>query len=641
MPTRTLPLAAALLATFTSVIAVPSLSAVFRIDNPSPAANAEFGTGIAGLGDQNGDGVPDFAVGVPGADRVDVFSGKDRTLIRSLHDPEGLTGLQFGYAVVGIGDVNGDGVEDIAVGAPGPFGLVPLPCDPTAPACARPEWGRVFVFSGATGALIRKIVPTSEYFAFGFSLAVLGDLNGDGVPDLAVGAPEFLNNRWGEVYAFSGATGGQLWVFREPPYPVKQAIASVGQFIAPVGDLNGDGRHDLLVAAPFHDNTGAGTLLGGAVFVLSGASGAIIRSHQAVPPVNNGFFGGALSALGDQNGDGVEDYLIGHRGTGEVLLMSGATGALLRSIPSPADAGSGLITFARAGERDGDGKEDFWAGIPESKRASLLNAQGTSLVTLNDPGTAPPSSQQGFASRLARVADLNGDGKPELLIAKPGETTGGQAASGVVFLVTSNRPPIADAGPDRTVAANASCQAQVVLDASGSSDPDGDALTYIWSGPFGTVNGVGPTVMLPLGKSTIALVVDDGNGGSDSGSVDITVADMTPPGIASLAPTPATLWPPNHMMRRISLTIVATDNCDAAVACRVASVSSNEPENGLGDGDTAPDSQVIGDFATMLRAERSGTGSGRIYSVEMVCRDFSGNASTARTTITVPKSRGN
>ena len=204
MPTRTLPLAAVLLATFTSVFSVTSLSAVFRIDNPNPAANAEFGTGIAGLGDQNGDGVPDFAVGAPGADRVDVFSGKDRTLIRSLHDPEGLTGLQFGYAVIGIGDVNGDGVQDMAVGAPGPFGFLPLPCDPTAPACVPPEWGRVFVFSGATGALIRKIVPTSEYFAFGFSLAPLGDLNGDGVPDLAVGAPEFLNNRWGEVYAFSG-----------------------------------------------------------------------------------------------------------------------------------------------------------------------------------------------------------------------------------------------------------------------------------------------------------------------------------------------------------------------------------------------------------------------------------------------------
>lgn len=162
MPVRPLPLAAILLAAFTAVFAAPSMPAVFRIDNPSPAADAEFGTGVAGLGDQNGDdAVPDFAVGVPGADRVDIFSGKDRTLIRSLHNPEGLSGLQFGYAVVGIGDVDGDGVEDIAVSAPGAFGSLPLPCDPTLPSCSLPEWGRVFVFSGATGAMIRKIVPAS------------------------------------------------------------------------------------------------------------------------------------------------------------------------------------------------------------------------------------------------------------------------------------------------------------------------------------------------------------------------------------------------------------------------------------------------------------------------------------------------
>jgi len=632
-----LPLAA-LLAAFTVLHAGPSSSAVFRVDNPMPAANAQFGASVAGLGDQNGDGVPDFAVGVPGADRVDIFSGKDRTLIRSLHDPEGHSGLNFGYAVVGVGDVNGDGVEDIAVGSPGPFGSLPLPCDPLGPVCSPPEWGRVFLFSGATGAMIRKIVPTSEYYAFGFSLAALGDVNGDGVPDIAVGAPELLNNRWGEVYAFSGATGAQLWVFRETPYPAKQAIASLGQFLAPTGDLNGDGRRDLLAAAPFHDNTGGGTLLGGKVFVLSGANGAVIRSHQAASPLNNGFFGGTLSGIGDQNSDSIEDYLIGHRGTNEVLLYGGASGVLLRSISSPANAGSSLLAFARAGDRDGDGKDDFWVGIPESKRASLLNGQGSVLLTLTDPGAAPPNSQLGFASRLARIADLNGDGKAELLVGKPGESAGAQSASGVVFLVTSNRPPIADAGADRTVAANASCKAQVTLDGSGSSDPDGDALTYTWSGPFGTANGASPTVTLPLGKSTIMLVVDDGNGASDSANVDITVADMSPPTITGLAASPATLWPPNHAMRRVSFAVAAADNCDAAVACHVGSVSSNEPENGLGDGDTAPDFEVVGNFAAMLRAERSGSGSGRIYSVEMVCRDFSGNSATAQTTVTVPKS---
>jgi hypothetical protein len=642
MHARPLQFATALLTLLSSMLAVSGLATVYRIDNPDPAPQAGFGTAVAGLADQNGDGVTDFAVGVPGSDRVDVFSGANRIRIRSLHDPEGRSGMRFGYAIAGIGDIDGDGVEDIAVGAPGPAGLLPLPCDPTQPSCpAPPEWGRVFLFSGATGAMLRKIVPASEFFAFGFSLAALGDVNGDGVPDLAVGAPEFLNNRWGEVYAFSGKTGGELWVFREPPYPNKQAIASLATFMAPTGDLNGDGRHDLLVAAPFHDITGAGTLLAGKVFVLSGSNGGVIRSHQAAVPLDNGLFGGTVSGAGDQNGDAVEDYLIGHRGSNEVLLFSGGSGALLQSIPSPADAGDGLLAFARAGDRDGDGKEDFWVGIPAANRADLLNRQGTALLTVTDPGSATADALTAFASRLARIADINGDGKADLLVGKPGEDAGGQAAAGAVFLVTSNRPPIADAGADRTAAANASCQAQITLDGSGSSDPDGDALTYAWSGAFGTASGSAPTVTLPLGKNTITLVVTDGNGGSDTSSVDVTVVDMTPPAITSVTASPATLWPPDHTMRAVSLSVIATDNCDAAVACGATTASSSEPENGLGDGDTAPDVQLVGSFAAMLRAERSGRGDGRLYTIAMACRDASGNSALGSTTVTVPISRGN
>ena len=630
-------LAVALVAVVVSVLAPSSEAITYRIDNPSPAANAAFGTAVTGLGDQNADAVPDFAVGVPGADRVDVFSGATRTLMRSLHDPEGKSGMRFGYAVASVGDVDGDGVEDIAVGAPGPSGFVPLPCDPTQPSCPPPaEWGRVFLFSGATGAMLRKILPTSEFFAFGLSLAALGDVNGDGVPDLAVGAPELLNNRWGEVYAFSGKTGGQLWVFREPPYPGKQAIASLGTFMAPTGDLDGDGRRDLIVAAPFHDNTGAGAVLGGKVFVLSGASGALIRSHQASTPLDNGLFGGTVSGVGDQNGDAIDDYLIGHRGTGEVLLISGASGTLLRSILATADPGSGWFSFARAGDRDGDGHEDFWVGIPAASRADLLNEQGATLLSVSDPGVAAPTPTA-FASSLARIADVNADGKADLLVAKPGENAG----SGAVFLVTSNRPPLADAGADRIVSANASCQAQVTLDGSGSSDPDGDALTYAWSGSFGTATGAGPTVTLPLGKTTITLVVSDGSGGTDSASVDITVVDTTAPAITSVSALPAMLWPPDHTMRAVSLTAVALDNCDAAVVCSVASVSSNEPENGLGDGDAAPDVEIVGSFATMLRAERSGRGPGRVYSIAMACKDASGNSALGSTMVTVPKSRAN
>jgi hypothetical protein len=210
-----------------------------------------------------------------------------------------------------------------------------------------------------------------------------------------------------------------------------------------------------------------------------------------------------------------------------------------------------------------------------------------------------------------------------------------------VFLVTSNRPPVADAGADRTVSANASCQAQVALDGSASSDPDGDTLSYAWSGPFGSASGAGPIVTLPLGKNTITLVVSDGNGGSDTANVDVTVVDTTPPAITSVTATPATLWPPDHAMRAVSLAAVATDNCDVAVACSSASASSSEPENGLGDGDTAPDAQLVGPFTAMLRAERSGSGNGRNYTITMACRDASGNSALGSTTVTVPNSRGN
>lgn len=92
-----------------------------------------------------------------------------------------------------------------------------------------------------------------------------------------------------------------------------------------------------------------------------------------------------------------------------------------------------------------------------------------------------------------------------------------------------NQPPVADAGPDQTVEATGPDGAQVTLDGSGSSDPDGDALTYTWEGPFGTATGVSLTVTIPLGTHTVILTVDDGKGATASDTVEITVQDTTPP----------------------------------------------------------------------------------------------------------------
>jgi hypothetical protein len=116
----------------------------------------------------------------------------------------------------------------------------------------------------------------------------------------------------------------------------------------------------------------------------------------------------------------------------------------------------------------------------------------------------------------------------------------------------------------------------------------------------------------------------------------IALRDVTPPTIVRLAPSRSTLSPPNHQMTSLSLAIDATDNL-AVASCAITAVTSNEPVNGTGDGDTAPDWSISGPTTLQLRAERSGRGQGRIYTVTVRCADAAGNASIGTTSVMVPK----
>lgn len=112
--------------------------------------------------------------------------------------------------------------------------------------------------------------------------------------------------------------------------------------------------------------------------------------------------------------------------------------------------------------------------------------------------------------------------------------------------------------------------------------------------------------------------------------------DFTPPTIHSASVSRNTLWPANHKMVEVTVTVVAEDDFGGEVDCVIIGVTSNEPDDGVGDGSTASDWEITGDLTVKLRAERSGQGSGRVYTIQVVCYDDAGNATPLSLEVTVP-----
>ena len=179
----------------------------------------------------------------------------------------------------------------------------------------------------------------------------------------------------------------------------------------------------------------------------------------------------------------------------------------------------------------------------------------------------------------------------------------------------------------------------IVAEATG---PSGAAVTFTASA-YDVVDGTLTPVCSPASGTTFALgtipvncSATDGHGNTTAGGFSVTVRDTTPPTISSLAASPSVLWPPNHRMVSVSLATSVSDACDESPTCQIVLVQSSEPENGLGDGDTAPDWVVTGKLTVDLRAERAGNGLGRGYTITVRCVDASGNSSTRTVRVSVP-----
>jgi subtilisin-like proprotein convertase family protein len=147
-----------------------------------------------------------------------------------------------------------------------------------------------------------------------------------------------------------------------------------------------------------------------------------------------------------------------------------------------------------------------------------------------------------------------------------------------------------------------------------------------------------PGSFFPIGTTTVTATVTRADNTTQSCSFNVTVNDTEGPVISGASASPSTLWPPNRKMRNVTVDYSAADSCTApgAISCTVFGVTSNEPVNGTDDGDTAPDWEIVNNHFVRLRAERSGIGTGRIYTITIRCTDAAGNHTFKTVTVSVP-----
>jgi FG-GAP repeat len=345
--------------------------AVMRIDGPVP--NARIGRSVAGLGDVNGDGIDDLAIGVPGlyyAGRTGsgtvfvVYGSTDPSPVdlanlgaRGYRIRGPLAGDGLGAAVAKVPDVDGDGRAEIALGAPG--------ADPGGRASA----GSVFVLLSARepstvvdlatpawpGWRIDGPAPSARA---GSSLADAGDVNGDGASDLLVGAPS--------APAAAGATGAYVVWARAPNQGSIDLAAlgsggiallgvpgdAAGTSVAGVGDVNGDGHADVAIGA--YRASANGLAQSGSVYVVYGSATPGSLALAATPAMGVRLDGASpadqlglsVSSAGDVDGDGAPDLLVGANGEDPLGRPNAGGAYVVFGLATP-----GVVDLGLAGRR--------------------------------------------------------------------------------------------------------------------------------------------------------------------------------------------------------------------------------------------------------------------------------------------------
>lgn len=361
-----------------------------------------------------------------------------------------------------------------------------------------------------------------------------------------------------------------------------------------------------------------------------------------------------------------------------------------------------------------EGQQVFFNGTTTANQSSIADV----IWDFGDGSQPVNGSDPALLNETTHSYTSAGEYNVTLSVTYDSETTENDT---LTITVVENLPPVADAGPDQIVEQTSPSGAEVVLNASASSDPYNDTLTYNWAWAGGSVVGVTPTVVFSAGTTNVTLMVSDGqlnatdtvviivqdttppfvdagedvtveqespagtqvtlngyaiddadteldyvwsenetvlgnetelihtfspgihvlmlNATDDSGNtgtdtVTVTVVDTTPPEV-TVSVSPDSLWPPNHKYVQVEATVTAQDAGDPSPTITFILVTSSEPDNGKGDGNTVIDIVIIDDYTFEFRAERSGNGEGRVYTITYQATDASGNSAQASATVIV------
>jgi len=385
----------------------------------------ELGSSI-GIGDFNGDGIEDIAAAAPEDESlsfwggtVSLWNGADGSLLHLLggSGPEA-----YASSAEAISDLNGDGRDEVLVGA--------WLADGNGT-----NAGRVYIHSGADGSVLDSLEGPLAGGGFGRDITRMGDVNADGVEDFVVGAP---NAQGGVVYCYSGADRSLLWQVSGTPGVFSGPL---GRVIACVGDVNNDGVADL-GSGRRSESTVAESA--GRATIISGTDGAIL--HEFYGDAAHDHCGNAISAAGDLNGDGFGDIAIGYSGVdqpvglaGLVRIHSGADRSVLREYSGWADDAL-PSALANCGDVNGDGVPDLAMTSPRSDLGAEL--AGTVRVHSGLDGALLqmfwPENGRNFGYRLTTMADRDGDGARELVVGYPGRVGNFGAITGSVRVYSTH-----------------------------------------------------------------------------------------------------------------------------------------------------------------------------------------------------------